>query len=75
MSLLNLLLSKIPGNGYKTSLGSVLALIAAATAMLQSADGQALMNVIMTRPIDWAAVSVLVVGLVHKYVKAKDAKE
>lgn len=75
MSILNALLSKIPGNGYKTSLGAVLALVSAATAMLQSADGQSLLNVLMTRPIDWAAVSVLVVGLVHKYVKAKDAQE
>lgn len=75
MALLNKLLSLLPANGDKTKIGVLLSVIAFVQALLSTPDGQALLQVLFTRPIDWAAVAVLAVGLIHKYVKGKADEE
>jgi hypothetical protein len=71
LELINKVLSAIPLNGYKTLIGVLLSILAAANAVLTTADGQAVLAALMTHPIDWIAVITLLVGLIHKYVKAK----
>ena len=71
MQFLNKLLSLIPGNGYKTALGLLLSVLSLGQAVLSTPDGQQLLQLIMARPVDWVAVAVLAIGILHKYVKVK----
>jgi len=61
----------IPLNGYKTLIGILLAVIAFANAVITTADGQQLLALLGTHPIDWVAVITLLIGILHKYVKVK----
>ncbi len=71
MNILNKLLSFIPGNGYKTIVGSTASIVLFVQSILTTADGAQLMEALSTRPLNWVAISVLVLGILHKYVKAK----
>lgn len=71
IDIINKVLSLIPGNGYKTLIGILLSVLAAANAVITTTDGQQLLALLGTHPIDWIAVITLLVGLIHKYVKVK----
>jgi hypothetical protein len=62
------LLNYIPLNGSKTGIGIVLAIISAIQALDPEVFTQ-LWDLFTTSPINWGAIALIVIGLLHKWLK------
>lgn len=65
LALLNRLLSKVPGNGKKTIIGIVLSAIALAWPDFPLSEGH------VNQVLEAVGTLYLIVGLLHKWIKAK----
>jgi hypothetical protein len=70
MSFLNTILSWLPFNGSKFNIGLVLTIVTIIQAVMTSADGQLLQTLISERPLNYIAIATVIIGLLHKYLKA-----
>lgn len=74
MKLLAWLLNMLPFNGSKTQIGAWLTSMTALYALLQELDPELvnkLIELFTTKPINWAAAGLLLIGLLHKWLKKK----
>jgi hypothetical protein len=73
MAILEKILSWLPFNGDKTKLGMLLTVITFVQAILSTQDGQLLVSLVQTKPINYIAIATILVGILHKYLKAQSA--
>lgn len=68
------LLNTLPFDGNKTKIGAWLLGLSGIAELVHQLDPEAmsaLVALLTTPPINWVAIGVLILGLVHKYLKNK----